>query len=574
VPGLPRGICSTAILEPANGAPNDTFPQVTGLRSLSRRSASKNARRGVALCALLLLLTACPNDNPRPPPPANSIRIESSEPGSLDPARADDFDEIMIVRNVFKGLVDYDPGTAAVRPASALSWKISSDARQYTFSLRKTNRFSNGEVVTADSFVRAFNRAASKAVGSPLASQLSNIVGFGDYREAKTDNLAGVTALDEFRLQITLSHSDADFLAKLGQTIFSPMPSEAAISTQKPSFGEHPIGNGPFMIDDWKHNEAVRLVRNPRWYGTAPALGDVTFVLLSDLDLAYDQWQAGNLDWTRVPPSKQRQAEAQNPSRIIKKSPSTLVYLVAITGLQPTQNILLRQAVSYAIDRRAISAKLSAGLDRPATGLFPPGMPGYRDPGSSSGPCFYCTYDPGKARDTLKLSHVPLTTTITVAFPAGPGEDEWAAEVAANIHATLGVPTRLVTKRPLSDYRTFLKTTTAGLFGSLSISMTYPSPDNFLRPLFAPGGDANYSRWSNPSYDQFIAQARTERNETTRIDRYRRAEDLLLSSLPVVPLWWQGELRLVNLSRFSKLDMDPFGYPTLETAVPKQGASG
>jgi oligopeptide transport system substrate-binding protein len=526
------------------------------------------------LCALLLLLTACPSDNPKPPPPANSIRIESSEPGSLDPARADDPDEVMVVRNIFKGLVDYDPVTAAVRPASALSWKVSSDARQFTFSLRKTNRFSNGEVVTADSFVRAFNRAASKAVGSPLANQFSNIVGFKDYRDARADNLAGVTALDEFRLQITLSTSDADFIAKLGQPIFSPMPSEAALSTQKPSFGEHPIGNGPFMIDDWKHNEAVRLVPNPRWYGAKPALAAVTFVLLSDLDLAYDQWQAGNLDWTRVPPAKERTAEAQNPSRIIKKSPSTLQYLVAITNLSPTQNVLLRQAISYAIDRRAISAKLSAGLNPPATGLFPPGMPGHRDSGTSAGPCFYCSYDPPKAREVLKDSRVPSTTTITIAFPAGLGVDDWATQVAAYIHSNLGLPTRLVSKRPLSDYRTFLAGTTAGLLGSLSLTMTYPSPENFLRPLFAAGGEANYSRWSNPSYDLFIAQARTERNDATRIDRYRRAEDLVLANLPVVPLWWRGELRLVNLSRFTKLDMDPFGYPTLETTVPKKGASG
>src|SRR6185503_2011173 len=120
------------------------------------------------------------------------------------PARADDADEIMVVRNVFKGLVDYDPVTAAVRPASAVSWRISSDARQFTFNLRKTNRFSNGEVVTADSFVRAFNRAASKALGSPLAAQFSTIVGYKDFRDAKADNLSGVTALDEFRLQITL----------------------------------------------------------------------------------------------------------------------------------------------------------------------------------------------------------------------------------------------------------------------------------------------------------------------------------------------------------------------------------
>jgi ABC-type oligopeptide transport system substrate-binding subunit len=521
---------------------------------------------------VLLLLggTAC-KDTPQPPA-TGEIRLEASEPGSLDPARADDADEIMIVRNIFKGLVDYDPATAAVRPASAQRWKVAADARQFTFTLRRNNRFSNDEPVTADSFVRAFNRAASKAVASPLASKLSNIVGYQDYRDAKTDTLAGVRALDEYRLEITLSNPDADFVAKLGQPVFSPLPSEAAISTQRPSFGEHPIGNGPYLIDEWKHNESVRLEPNPRWYGTKPQLALVTFVLLSDLDLAYDQWQQGNLDWTRVPPKSERQAEAQNTSRIIKRSPSTLVYLVAITDLSPTRNLLLRQAISLSIDRRVITSRLSAGLNPPATGIFPPGMPGHREGSGGTGPCFFCSYDPAKARDLLKDGRVPAATTITLAYPAGLGMDEWVTEAAASIERTIHLKTRVIEKRPLSDYRSFLKTTSAGLLGALSITMSYPSPENFLTSTLGAGGAVNYSRWSNPSFDQFTADARVARDDTDRLALYRRAEDLVLNNLPIVPLWWRGELRLVNRSRFTGLDMDPFGYPTLETAAPRKAS--
>jgi oligopeptide transport system substrate-binding protein len=446
---------------------------------------------------------------------------------------------------------------------------VSSDARQYTFTLRRDNKFSNGEAVTADSFVRAFNRIASKAVASPLASELSGVVGYNDYRDARTDNLAGVTALDEYHLQITLSAPDADFVTKLGQTAFSPMPSEAAVSTQKPSWGDHPLGNGPFMIDEWKHNEDITLVPNPRWYGTPPGLADVTFVLLSDLDQAYDQWQQGNLDWTRVPASKQRQAEAQNTSRIIKEASSTLLYLVAISDAAPTKNLFLRQAISLAIDRRAISADLFAGLHPPASGIFPPGVPGYRDLGNSTGPCFYCLYDPGRARDLLTTAKIPAGTAITIAYGAGTAAETYAARIASDLHRVLGLRATAVAKRPLSDYRAFLASSKTGLLGALSWTMEYPSPEDFLRPLLAPRGEASYSRWSNPSYDERIAQARNERNDALRTEAYRRAEDIALAQMPIIPLWWQGELRLVNLSRFAKLDMDTFGYPTLDTAVPR-----
>ncbi len=538
------------------------------------RTSVPPARATMIACVCLLLLTACPNDTPPNRVASGEIRIEASEPGSLDPARADDLDEVMIVRNVFKGLIDYDPKTGALRPASATRWQVSSDARQFTFTLRRNNKFSNGETVTADSFVRAFNRVASKAQGSPLASQLSGVIGYEDYRAAKADTLAGVTALDEYRLQITLQAPDADFLARLVQPAFSPIPSEPALKTQKPSWSDHPIGNGPFMIENWSHNESVTLVPNPRWYGKAPQLARVDFVLLSDLELAYDEWQKGNLDWTRVPRAKENQALAQNPQRLIQKATSTLWYLVALTDLAPTRNLLLRQALSLAIDRRAISESLFAGLHPPATGIFPPGMPGYRNAAGGTGPCLYCAYDPGRARDLMKDGGVPKSTTIALAVPGGTFAEEWADRLVLEIQRTLGIHIEIVTKKPLSDFRAYLTGARSGVIGALSLTMTYPTPDSFLRPLFSRDGAVNFSRWSNPTFEGFIAQAHTQRNDGERNQLYRRAEDVLVTQLPIIPLWWEGELRLVNLPRFTNLEMDAFGYPTLETAAPKKATAG
>ena len=526
----------------------------------------------MASLAFFLLLASC-TSTPRLRPVSGSIRIESGEPGSLDPVRADDEDEVMIVRNIFKGLVEYDPATAVVRPASALSWRARPDAEQFTFSLRRNNRFSNGEQVTAENFVRAFNRLASKAVGSPLASLLSGVAGFAEYRAAKIDSLTGVVALDEYRLQITLTAPDADFVAKLGEPAFSPIPSDNAMAAQRPSFAEHPIGNGPFVVDRWDHNESVTLKPNPRYYGVQPKLRDVTFVLLSDLDLAYDQWKAGNLDWTPVPSTKLREAQLQNPSRIVKRATGTLLYLVAITTLSPTRNVALRQAISLAIDRRALSTQLFGGLAQPATGVFPPSMPGYRDPGSGAGPCGYCTFDETRARGLLTAAHIPPATTIRIAYGSGSGTDAWAQRVAATITQTLGLKTQVIPKRPLSDFRTFLAGAKDGLFGALSLSMAYPTPASFLDSMFASGGEASFSRWSSPTFDSFATQGRSETNEAARETVYRHAEDAVLAALPIIPLWFEGELRLVNLSRFSKLTMDAFGYPTLETAVPAKEAT-
>ena len=532
------------------------------------RARSSTAR---ATVAFLIVLAACTAHRPLKPV-AGGIRIESGEPGSLDPVRADDPDTIAIVRELFRGLVQYDPVTAEPMPAAALSWRVRSDAEQFTFNLRHDDRFSNGELVTADSFVRAFNRLASKAVGSPLASILSGVAGFDDFRAARIDSLTGVVALDEFRLQITLTTPDADFVAKLGQPALSPIPSDNAMAAQRPSFAQHPIGNGPFLLDQWVHNESITLKPNSRYYGKKPAVSEATFVVLDNLDDAYDQWKAGNLDWTPVPPDKWREAQLQNPSRLVKRATGTLLYLVAITDLSPTKNVALREAISLAIDRRSLATSLFAGTAQAATGVLPPAMPGYRDPGSGTGPCAMCDFDETQARGVLAAAHVKPTTTVRVAYGEGSGTDAWAQRITGEIGRVLHLPTQLIPKKPLSDYRAFLAGAKGGLVGGAAIAMNAPTPADFFDRLFGQGAEA-LSRWRNATFDGLIAQAKSETNEVGREALYRHAEDAVLSQLPIIPLWFAGELRLANLSRFSKLAMDSLGYPTIDTAVPSSQAT-
>ena len=534
---------------------------------------SRIRSRAARASAVLLIVRAACTGHPTSKPVAGGIRNESGEPGSLDPVRADDPDEVAIVRELFRGLVTYDPVTADPKPAAATSWRVRPDAEQFTFTLRHDDRFSNGELVTADSFVRAFNRLASKAVGSPLASILSGVTGFGEYRAAKIDSLTGVVALDQFRLQITLTAPDADFVAKMGQPALSPIPSDNAMAAQRPSFAEHPIGNGPFVLDRWVHNESITLKPNSRYFGKEPALSEATFVVLDNLDDALDQWKAGNLDWTPVPPEKWREAQLQNPSRLIKRATGTLLYLVAITDLSPTKNVALREAISLAIDRRSIATQLFAGTAQPATGVFPPAMPGYRDPGSGGGPCDLCTYDETRARSILAAAHIKPTTTVRVAYGEGSGTDAWAQRVTAEIGRVLHLPTQLIPKKPLSDYRAFLAGAKGGLVGAESIAMRAPTPADYFDRLFTPGADLALSRWNSGAFNGLVSQAGSETNDVGRDALYRHAEDAVLSALPIIPLWFAGELRLVNLSGFSKLSMDAFGYPTIDIAVPVSEAT-
>jgi len=520
-----------------------------------------------ALSTVILAVTvgSCTNEPP-PPPPAGSIRIEAAEPGSLDPPHADDPDEIMIVRNIFRGLVDYDPRTAEVRPASATAWVIDDRAQQFTFALRKDNKFSNGETVKAENFVRAFTRAAASGERSELATQFSEIDGYDDLRSGKSETLRGVRALNDLQLRITLSAPDADFVTKLGHPVFSPVPSDETMRGQRPSWGEHPIGNGPLMVKSWRQGENLTLVPNPNWYGVPWALTEVAYVLLSDLDLAYEQWQKGNLDWTRVPTARLREAETQNPQRWVRKPTDALFYLAAVTNASPTRNKLLRRAISRAIDRKEITDAVFGGLNAPATGVIPPTVPGYRRPGADAvGPCVACVYDPPAARKDLADGKVPAGTEILITYPEGFRVEAWIQRIADQLHANLGVKTKLVAKRPLSDYLANLAAIRGGALGALSWRMDYPTPDSFLTPLLRKGQDDNYSRFDNQTYEALMIAARSQRDERARLRAYQQAEDLAMDEMPIIPLWWEGQFRLANLSKFDGLGMDAFGYPTLET---------
>lgn len=503
--------------------------------------------------------------------------MESSEPGSLDPSHADDPEEIIVIRQLFKGLIDYDPRTAEIRPASAKTWEVSPDAKTFTFTLREDNRFSNGEPVKADNFVRGFTRATAKAERSEIAHHLSSIVGYKEHHDDGTaPDLRGVRALDESRLEVELSAPDADFLTKVGHTVFVPMPSDETMANQKPTWAEFPIGNGPFLMREaWKHNQSITLVPNRSYYGAKPFLEEVSFVLLTDLETAYEEWQAGNLDWTRIPPTKLKDAQTQYPASFLKKPTKGLNYLVTTTNAAPTNSVLFRRAVSLAIDRRSISGSVFGGLYPPATGILPPVMPGYRKPNDKGiGPCGFCTYDPGRARTLLAQSKVDLRGKLTIGFVGGRGVEQWIRPLANQLKKNLGIETQLVPTRPLSDYLAFLGRTASGVLGDLSWDMDYPTADNFLSPLFGSGSDGNYSRFSSRALDELIRRARSERDPAKRLAIYQEAEDLVLAELPIIPLWWRTQFRLINTSKFGRLDMDPFEHPTLETAFVKTKAEG
>lgn len=501
--------------------------------------------------------------------------MEGEEPGSLDPAHADDPAETRIVRHLFRGLVRFDEHRGSLQGASASKYDTSSDAKTFVFYLRRDNKFSNGEPVRAENFVRAFERVTAPAESSPVASLFSEILGYRErHVTGASPNLAGVDALDEYTLRIRLTAPDADFVSKLAHPAFSPVPSDAAMLSRQPTWGESPIGNGPWKLKEpWKHNESIVLQPNPMYIGPdKPLLTEAVFVLLDDANVSYDQWLAGNLDWTSIPAARMTTVRAENPGQTVTGVTPRLVFLIAL-GTPPTNLREFRLAVSLAIDRAAIAKSGTwGGLAASATGVLPPGVPGYRGPNSEGlGACPVCRFDPTEAKRVLTESKVKLPGQLDLNFTAVGNQDRWVEAIAQSLKQNLNINSKTTSLRPLSDYVDALHANRLGGFAAFDVAIANPSPDSLLYSLFHSSsiGGLNLARYRSAEADRLLDAARGERDTATRIGLYQQAENRILQDLPIIPLWWLTEIRLARVSKFGGLEMDLFGDPTITTAFLK-----
>jgi oligopeptide transport system substrate-binding protein len=525
----------------------------------------------VGALALALLAAACQSGALAEPPPETRVfRVGTAPVASLDPVLASQPQERLVARQLFDGLVRYDETTAAVVPNVATSWDINASNTVFTFHLRPKSRFSSGEYVTAQSFVRGFTRALTPAIyhaAGSLGYELDGIAGAADVVSGKATTLAGVRALGDATLEIRLSAPDAQFLVHCADIAFSPMPNDSVVAGRLPSWGAFPLGNGPFQLSGLlEAGEPIVLVPNVLHAGGHPKVAQVAFRPYQDIGASYAAWRAGQLDWTAFPPEKTAEVRhLYRPSSLIRPTAGLDALVLPLTAA-PTDNLAFRQALSLAIDRTKIGRYVVGNSLLPANGLVPPLIPGSGSGSgsgstSAAGPCSSCTYDPARARRLLAQSDVKIAGVFPLYYAQEAGQEAWVRAVAGDIAAVLGIDARAMP----------LPVAAGGPSGATAIAMPmrYPTPDDFLTSLVGIGGRGNTSGYANPAFDALVAAAPSVSDAGLRAARYQQAERLALADLPIVPLFWQRSFRLARFKGWKGLGMDAFGDPTLASLAPK-----
>jgi ABC-type oligopeptide transport system substrate-binding subunit len=466
-------------------------------------------------------------------------------PEHIDPALNVTLDAYQVVNATFDGLTDIDttdPDNPETKPLVAESYESNEEATEWTFTIREGMTFADGEEILPSTFQNSWERASDPEFAGDYSYLFNFIEGGAEKLAGEADTISGVTADDEaMTLTVTLSAPYANFPTVAGFQLFFPVHSSAM---ENPADYENGlmIGNGPYMLETERTETEIVLVRNDAWTGDVNGetwddrLERITFRTTEDPDVAYAALEAGEVDTANIPPG--RAAEAQENYGTTLDTAVLGVYYYDFNATDPQvggpENLLLRQAISQAIDRETINEQVYDGTRVLPTGVTPPGIPGQEE-----GLCDYCTYDAEAAQaafDEWVAAGNEITDPIDVQFNADAGHEDVVAIIVENL-AAIGIDAEAV-PRPTETYFTELADG-ACVFCRAGWYADYPTYDNFTYDLFhtdAIGGN-NHGQYSNPEFDALVDEAKATIDQEAAGELYRQAEEILLNEdIAAVPL--------------------------------------
>jgi oligopeptide transport system substrate-binding protein len=353
---------------------------------------------------------------------------------------------------------------------------------------------------------------------------------------------------------VTLAAPFAQFPVTLGYNPFFPLPE--AFFDDPEAFGSEPIGNGPFRADGaFEPGEGMTVRAYDEFAGEQPASVDaIEFRVYTDSNTAYTDALAGNLDVVpRIPADASGTAPEDFAGGYTETPASGLTFLGLPLYDERYADPRVRQALSLAIDRELIAEQIFSGTREAADAIVPPVVAGHRN-----GACDYCTLDVVRANQLLDEAGFDRTRPIDLWFNAGAGNDPWMEAIGNQLRANLGVEYVLHGELAPPQYGPLMGS--KGMTGPFRMgwSMDYPSPQNFLEPLFSAGSDANYAFYGSVEFDALVAAGNAAPDSAAAIGFYNRAEDVVLEDLPVIPLFFDVT-QSVHSDTVDHVVVDAFG---------------
>ncbi len=473
------------------------------------------------------------------------VTVQSNEPQNpLIPAVTNEVGGGLALQNLFAGLIYYKAdGAVEMDLADSIE---SDDNQNWTIKIKKDQKFSDGTPVTADSFVKAWQYAASDPA---FENQwwFANFAGYNDGGEdgkAVVEDSLSLKVVDDTTFTVELAAPQSDFVTSLGYQVFAPLPE--SFFKDPEAFGQKPIGNGPYKLEKWEHDSVISLVPNEEYDGPRKAQnGGVDLVTYGTADAAYADLLSDNLDVINpgVPPSALATYKDDLGDRAVDQPAAiweglTIPKRLAHFGDDEEGN-LRRQAISYAIDRDEITKVIFEGTRTPAVDYTSPVIAGWNDNIKGS----EVTHaDAAKAKELWAQADAisPWSGTFTIAYNADGGHQPWVDAMTNQLKNTLAIDAQGQSFPDLATLRAEIKNRTLNAATRSGWQFDYPGAYNILGALFITGAGSNDGDYSNPKYDELVQQGATAPSVEEGNKLFEQAQEVLFQDLPVLPLWYRS----------------------------------
>ncbi|WP_259779473.1 ABC transporter substrate-binding protein [Aestuariispira ectoiniformans] len=479
-------------------------------------------------------------------PPNVLVVGQIAEPKSLDPQTVTALNDSRILMNIYDGLVRYKDGTLQPVPALAKSWTISDDGLVYTFKLRDGVKFHDGSPFNAEAVKFTFDRMLDEKhpyhnTGPfPLSFYFSAV--------------DKVVAKDDLTVEFTLKEPYAPFMSNLAQPtglIVSP----EAVKQYGKDFGRHPSGTGAFKFAEWESNAKVVAVRNDDYWGGAPKLEAVVFRPITDANTRVAEMLSGGIDMmVEVPPDNVATFASDAGYKVQEQAGPHVWFLILNAKEGPMADKRVRQAVNYAIDKKALVSNVLQGTAEVAAGPTPPAFSWAYNDSLQPYP-----YDPEKAKMLIKEAGqdgADLTFYVTEGGSGMLDPIPMGAAIQADL-AKVGLNVKIETY----EWNTFLGKVNPGLEGKADMAeMAWMTTDPDTLPYLAlrsaawPGkGGFNSGYYSNPKVDELLEKARSSTDQKERARLYKEMQEIVRDDAPwaFIANWKQNAVTSARVGGFS-----------------------
>jgi oligopeptide transport system substrate-binding protein len=511
----------------------------------------------LVIIASMVVLPACSSSTSSTP---QVLRVNiAGEPAQIDPNRASWSTERTVIMQVFEGLLGFNQDLSlraigATEIPTVANKGISADGKTYTFKLNSKVTWSDGKKVTAKDYAYSIKRLFDPALAAEYTSFYFDIVGGQAYysatdaaaaAKAQLRDAVGVKAIDDTTLEIKLSAPHPTFLQLMALWPVYPIREDIVTQfgdkwTEPPNY----IGNGPFLLKEWMHEDHLTFVKNPDYWGTKPKLDQVVLNMISDANALFAAYQNNEVDIAGVPAGTEKKvmADAVLGKEVLRYAELVTFAFQFNVKVAPFNNVNLRKALNAAIDRDAFINNVRGGVGKAAYSWIPPGMPGY-DASLGADYHFNVTkakefltaagYADGSKVPELRLQYADTGTNPTI-----------AQFVQNQLKVNLGIN---VSIEPM-ERKAFTQAVNAEKYtwAWYGWGADYPDPDNWLPQLFGTGAGNNHTAYSNPAFDALCAQAGNELDNTKRLKLWADAQKMVVDDAPVLFMQYRERFLLVK----------------------------